>query len=137
MDSEHRNGPGRPPVVFDLEVAKRAASLGCTQEEIASLLGISRRTWINRLEQDEGLVEEIERARDEGRTTLRRLQWQQANAGSDTMLIWLGKNLLRQTGDRPEQAVAQVVVNNNQVTITSDPVIVSQDYRRIVDASDE
>jgi hypothetical protein len=128
---------GRPPLVLNFEEAKRAASIGCTKSEIASLLGISTRTWENRLAQDAILAEQIEQAADEGRASLRRMQWRRAEMGSDMMLIWLGKNLLDQTGDRSDQAVAQVVVNNNQVTITSDPVIVSQDYRRIVDASDE
>jgi hypothetical protein len=82
--------------VIDLDVARRAASLGCTSDEIATLLGVCRRTFFNHLKEDEGLQEAIDEGRDQGRITLRRLQWEQAKAGNPTMLIWLGKQLLGQ-----------------------------------------
>jgi hypothetical protein len=87
---------GAPRKVIDLDVARRASSLGCTSDEIASLLGIGRRTFYDHLEKDEGLKEAIDEGRAQGRVTLRRLQWQQAHAGNPTMLIWLGKQLLGQ-----------------------------------------
>ena len=48
----------------------------------------------------------IDEARESGKATLRRLQWQRATAGSDTMCIWLGKQLLGQR-DRQEDADRQ------------------------------
>ena len=48
------------------------------------------------LERDPEFQRIIDEARASGRATLRRLQWQRANGGSDTMLIWLGKQMLGQ-----------------------------------------
>ena len=48
------------------------------------------------MEVDELLVQAIENGRANGRQTLRRLQWQAANEGNSTMLVWLGKQLLGQ-----------------------------------------
>lgn len=97
---------GAPPKWIDLDVVKRAASLGATIGEIAVLTGVGRRTFHTRLEKDETLKAAIEEGRERGRMALRRLQWQRANAGSDTMLIWLGKQLL---GQRDKHDVVQEV----------------------------
>ena len=35
--------------------------------------------------------------RDLGKTSLRRNQWKQAEKGNTTMLIWLGKQILKQS----------------------------------------
>ena len=48
------------------------------------------------MKRDPELQRAIDEGRDQGRATLRRLQWQRAHAGSDTMLIWLGKQMLGQ-----------------------------------------
>jgi hypothetical protein len=94
-------GAGRPRMAIDLAVVTRAASIGCTIAEIAALTAISPRTFTNRMEKDEAFAAAVEQARGQGRATLRRLQWHRANNGSDTMLIWLGKNMLGQS-DRHE-----------------------------------
>jgi hypothetical protein len=95
---------GAPRKVIDLNVARRAAGLGCTQEEIATVLGIGARTFYDHLEVDAELREAIAEGREKGRVTLRRLQWEQAQAGNATMLIWLGKQLL---GQRDKHEVQQ------------------------------
>ena len=87
---------GRSVLALDVEVMKRAASIGCTKEETAALLGISRSLFFDRLHEDPSLRDTFDEAADNGRATLRRLQWQRAANGSDTMLIWLGKQLLGQ-----------------------------------------
>ena len=92
---------GPPRLVFDIETAKRAASIGCTSDEIAAVLGIARSSYYNHLNDDPSLREALDEAAANGKATLRRLQWQRASQGSDTMLIWLGKQLLGQT-DRQE-----------------------------------
>lgn len=91
-----RHPGGRPDVPIDLDVVERAASIGCTVEEISALVGCSRRTMFYRLKDDPAIQDAIERGRDKGAATLRRHQWQKATAGSDTMLIWLGKQMLGQ-----------------------------------------
>jgi hypothetical protein len=92
---------GRPPTPIDLDVVRRAAGIGCTVDEIAAVLGVPRRTLYDRMEQDLEIRRALDEGRDQGRATLRRLQWQQAYAGNPTMLIWLGKQLLGQR-DRHE-----------------------------------
>jgi hypothetical protein len=87
---------GRPEVVIDLDVVERAASIGCTVEEISALVGCSRRTMFYKLKDEPEIQEAMQRGLDKGRATLRRQQWQRANSGSDTMLIWLGKQMLGQ-----------------------------------------
>jgi len=92
---------GRPPVNVDINTVTRAASIGCTIEEMAALCGISDRTFNNRMQDDPEFAAAVEMARGQGRATLRRYQWHRAANGSDTMLIWLGKNMLGQV-DRQE-----------------------------------
>ena len=52
-----RRGPpkgegGAPRKEINLDVARRAASIGCTAEEIAALLGVARATFYLNLERD-------------------------------------------------------------------------------------
>jgi hypothetical protein len=98
---EPRLGEGRPQKPMDLAVIERAASIGCTPEEIATVCQVSRATFHSRVASDPALAEAVERGRDQGRSTLRRLQWQAAQKGNPTMLIWLGKQMLGQR-DRHE-----------------------------------
>ena len=97
---------GAPVIPIDEAVMRRAASIGCTADEIAALLGVARATFYNRLKDDPSLQVALDEARESGKATLRRLQWQRATAGSDTMCIWLGKQLLGQR-DRQEDADRQ------------------------------
>lgn len=93
--ADDRDG-GRPAFVFDLGVLANAASIGCTVEEIASVMGCAPSTLYLRVKDTPEIQEAIEAGRAKGRATLRRLQWQGANTGNPTMLIWLGKQLLGQ-----------------------------------------
>ena len=91
-------GPGgRPRAEIDLGLVERSAHIGCTNDEIVALLGIGRSTFYDRLKDDPELQAVIDRGRAVGRATLRRLQWQGAENGNATMLVWLGKNMLSQT----------------------------------------
>ena len=87
---------GRPRAEIDLAIVERSAAIGCTVDEISALLGIGRRTFYDHLRDDPELQAVLDRGRDTGRATLRRMQWQGAESGNATMLIWLGKQLLDQ-----------------------------------------
>ena len=90
-------GPGgRPRVEIDLGLVERSAHIGCTNDEIVALLGIGRSTFYDRLKDDPALQEVIDRGREIGKATLRRMQWAGAESGNPTMLIWLGKQMLGQ-----------------------------------------
>jgi hypothetical protein len=96
----------KPPLI-DIKLVERAATLGCTYEELAIIAGVASSAFYRHLKTDVELAEAINRGRGEGRTTLRRLQWAKAHAGSDTMLIWLGKQLLDQK-DKSAVEVRQI-----------------------------
>jgi hypothetical protein len=103
-----KNGPapgegGAPVKELDPRTAERLASIQCTDKEIAHCLGVSEATLIRRKQGDPDFAEALDRARSQGRMSLRRKQFEKANAGSDTMLIWLGKQILGQR-DRFEHA---------------------------------
>ena len=88
--------PGRPKAEMDLKRVEELAAIGCSLEEMGAVLGVGKSTIKDRAVADAVFAEAIERGRARGQTTLRRHQWQQAEAGNPTMLIWLGKQILRQ-----------------------------------------
>lgn len=75
----------------DKELMYQLAKIHCTNEEIASILKTSKDTLERRF------VDILHRGRAEGRSSLRRLQWAKAEKGDTTMLIWLGRQILRQS----------------------------------------
>jgi hypothetical protein len=88
--------PGPAEFVFDLEQIEGLARIHCTDEEIASVVGCHVDTITVRKKNDPAFLEVMQRGKGNGRMVLRRMQWQRAKGGSDTMLIWLGKQLLGQ-----------------------------------------
>ena len=89
---------GRPKKIIDYQAVEKLACLHCTQEEIASFLGVSTVT----LRGDEEFLAIYKKGFDNGKMSLRRLQWKQAEEGNTTMLIWLGKQMM---GQRDKQEV--------------------------------
>lgn len=92
---------GRPAKEIDAATIRNAAAIGCTVEEIASVVGCSRAHLYDRMKEDPGIQMAIDEGRATGRATLRRNQWRLSEAGNATMLIWLGKQILGQK-DRTE-----------------------------------
>jgi hypothetical protein len=82
---------GRPKKEIDYATVEKLANIQCTQEEIASFLGISSRTLLR----DEKFNELFAKGRENGKMSLRRIQWKHAEK-SATMAIWLGKQYLGQ-----------------------------------------
>jgi AraC-like DNA-binding protein len=79
---------------------RELAGIGCTDEEIARVMGVSSDTLARRYRD---LI-------DTGRhgdflVSLRRLQWQRAKEGSDQMLKWLGINSPLGQRNEPKQDV--------------------------------
>jgi len=79
---------GRPKKEIDSDVIAKLSQIGCTQEEIGSVVGISART-LNRRFAD--LVAENKNI---GKASLRKKLWEKALKGNDKLLIWLSKNEL-------------------------------------------
>lgn len=80
----------RPKKQVDEALLEKLASIQCTNEELANMVGVSIDTLLRRY------ATLIKRARDNGRKSLRRMQWEAAQKGNVTMLIWLGKQYLGQ-----------------------------------------
>ncbi len=83
------------------------AGIGCTGDEIATVVGCCRDTLYARFS------DTLKKGQDQAKASLRRMQWKAASAGNVTMLIWLGKNLLGQSSNHEikgsEQPVIQVI----------------------------
>lgn len=83
---------GRPlkELLLTAEEIEQYAKDGCTDSEIAALAGCSHDTLTARFS------DELNRARAFRKHILRKKQFDLAEAGNVTMLIWLGKNDLGQ-----------------------------------------
>ena len=81
----------RPKLEINPDEVFRLASLQCTYREMASFFECDEKTLRNRFSA------EIEKGREVGKISIRRAQFKRAvDAGSDTMLIWIGKQYLNQ-----------------------------------------
>jgi AraC-like DNA-binding protein len=90
MKSEQVKNPvGRPRVKIDMDILANLSQIGCTQEEIASVLGISARTL------QRNFAEIVEVNKNKGKASLRKKMWDKAIKKDNTnMQIWLSKNEL-------------------------------------------
>lgn len=86
------------PLFLTPEQIELMASIGCTDAEIGAIAGCSRENIQKRFRK------ELDVGRAKLRQGLRKRQVERALEGSDTMLIWLGKQYLEQR-DRSDQHV--------------------------------
>jgi len=89
---------GRKPIEIDYDKAEKLAAIMCTQSEIASVLGVS----LALLEHDPEFIRIHKKGMEQGKASLRRMQYGAASNGNATMLIWLGKQHL---GQRDKQDI--------------------------------
>ena len=82
---------GRPKKEIDYDVVEKLANIQCTQEEIASFLNLSVRT----LQRDEEFCRIYKKGQENGRMSLRRMQFKLAEKNT-SMAIFLGKQYLGQ-----------------------------------------
>jgi hypothetical protein len=100
MPGGTRSGAGRKIVNIDFDELEKLCSLQCTDEEIAAWFGVSVRTIEGRRKQPE-FAEVMNRGKAKGRISVRRAQMKLLDAGSGTMGVWLGKQLLGQRDVTP------------------------------------
>jgi len=87
--AKKRNGSGRPRINIDVNILSSLAQIGCTQEEMASVVGISARTL------QRNYAEIVDQNREKGKASLRKKMWDKALTKDNTnMQIWLSKNYL-------------------------------------------
>lgn len=92
-----KHSGGRPRLHFDLRQVEELARIGCIEEDMAAVLGVSVDTLQRRKRDSEEFCGAIKRGQAATRNSLRRLQLKKALEGNVTMLIWLGKQLLGQS----------------------------------------
>lgn len=78
-------------ITVDPQQVVELAKIGCTTQEIAVIVRCSVDTL------DKRFSKEMEEGRTDMKEKLRRAQFKLALAGNVTMLIWLGKQMLKQT----------------------------------------
>ena len=81
---------GRPKKELDTKLIERLSSIFCTNEEIASVVECHADTLAD------NFSEYLKKGRSRGKMSLRRMQFEKAQTGNTTMLIWLGKQMLGQ-----------------------------------------
>ena len=91
---------GRPPTVIDWNLVEELSKIHCTISEIAAVLGIPESTLKNRKE----FPTIFKRGKENGKASLRRMQFKAAQNGNTTMLVWLGKNILGQSDQHQESS---------------------------------
>jgi len=79
---------GRPKKELDKDVIAKLSQIGCTQEEIGSVVGISARTLQRRY------ADLVAENKNKGKASLRKKMWEKALTGNEKLLIWLSKNEL-------------------------------------------
>jgi len=81
---------GRPKKELDADVIAKLSQIGCTQEEIGSVVGISARTLQRRY------ADLVAENKNKGKASLRKKLWEKAmrGQGNEKLLIWLSKNEL-------------------------------------------
>ena len=89
MDKEVKK-VGRPRKEIDEKQLQKLASMLCTMEEMDAFFDCS----VDTLERNFAYT--IKKGRNLGKMSLRRMQFEKAQSGNTTMLIWLGKQILGQ-----------------------------------------
>lgn len=105
----------RPTIKFDKDQyaqIEKLAAMGCTDEEMAAVMGVSLSTWKRMKSRDELLVKTVAEGKASLNVKLRRMQIEMAMSGDRALLIHLGKHLLGQNDkvvveDKKESPLAQ------------------------------
>ena len=97
---ESKHAGGRPRLVFDLRLVEDLGKIQSTHSELAAVLGCHLDTVKDRLKNDPEFCAAYQKGLENGKSSLRRIQWKNALGGNTTMQIWLGKQYLGQQDRR-------------------------------------
>ena len=92
---------GRPQKDVDEKVIASLSQIGCTQEEIGSVIGISARTLQRRY------ADLVAENKNKGKASLRKKMWEKALKGNEKLLIWLSKNELNMKDKIETQSIVE------------------------------
>lgn len=95
--TQAQNG-GRTPIEIDWKKVDFYIEAGCSGYEIAAMIGVHHETIYNRVEKEFGMkyTEYSDKKRPKGDASIKVVQYQKALKGDNSMLVWLGKNRLKQ-----------------------------------------
>ncbi len=105
---------GRKKIEIDWDKVDEKLSHFCEGTEIAEHLGISYATLERRVREkfNVDFVEYKRQKRAKGEMILRELQLKSAKEGNTAMLIWLGKQYLKQT-DKTDQQIKHEITHSD------------------------
>lgn len=89
---------GRPDKPIDWKRVNELLEAGCPGTEVASVIGVHHDTFYTRVKKEFGIhfTEYASQFHQKGEGLLREKQYKKALKGDNSMLIWLGKNRLKQ-----------------------------------------
>lgn len=90
-------------LVTDYAQIEKLSEIGCSDEEIAGVIGVGKRTFVRMKQRDDDLVLALDRGKANLNVKLRRFQIEMALSGSVPMLIHLGKTVLGQGQPKIEE----------------------------------
>lgn len=99
---------------IDFSVVDELLVCGCTGVEIAGHFGVCPDTLYRRVEILHGMTFSAysQQKRSKGDAVLRQAQFYKAKDGDNSMLIWLGKNRLKQSDSPQEISVSTEIAEN-------------------------
>lgn len=101
---------GRPEIKINKDDFEKLCGMQCTLIEIAGFFDCSEDTienWCKKTYRGQTFSDVFKRKSAKGKISVRRKQFQVAESGNATMLIWLGKQYLGQA-EKQEVAVSSV-----------------------------
>lgn len=111
---------GRPKAEIDWNRANELLIAGCSGNEIAGYFGIDKQTIYKRCVIDNGMdfTQYAYQFYSKGETIIREAQFKKVKEGDNSMLIWLGKNRLKQRDkeeDRPSNTQYTIKVDRDGI----------------------
>ena len=111
---------GRPKKELDKDIIAKLSQIGCTQEEIGSVVGISARQLQRRY------ADLVAENKNKGKAILRKKMWEKALKGNEKLLIWLSKNELNMRDKIETQSIVEPL-----------PLIIDAKAEEVVDGEEK
>lgn len=104
----------RPEKPIDWKYVDELLEAGCVGTEIAPHFDLHYNTFYDRVQSTFGIgfTEYAAQKKSKGDSILRHVQFNKAKEGDNSMLIWLGKNRLKQSDSPQEIAVSKETLSN-------------------------
>ena len=110
---------GRPNKVLHWDRVDYLLEAGCTGTQIASVFDMHPDTFYLKVKKEKGMgfTEYCRIKRESGESRLLSAQFDKAISGDNTMLVWLGKNRLKQRDAPIDMQVTQAQTEINQAVM--------------------